>query len=58
MDFIASVDSIEDPDREAWLRFADANFNAAYDDEPDYTADMITKSNPDYKPRVTLQKGK
>ena len=51
IDFVASVDSIEDPDREAWLRFADANFAAAYgEDEPKYTTDMITKPSPDYKP--------
>ncbi len=51
MDFVASVSSVEDPDREAWLRFANVNFAAAYgDDEPEYTADMITKFNPDYKP--------
>lgn len=51
MDFVESVNSTEDPDREAWLKFADANFSAAYgDDEPEYTVDMITKPNPDYSP--------
>ena len=51
MSFVRSVDSADDPDREAWLRFADANFAAMYgEDEPEYTSDMITKPNPDYKP--------
>ncbi len=50
MNFVASVSSIEDPDREAWLRFADANFAAAYgENEPEYTVDTIMKPNPDYK---------
>lgn len=51
MDFVTSVSSDDDPDRKDWLRFADANFSAAYgDDEPEYTLDMIKKPNTDYKP--------
>lgn len=51
MSFVRSVDSAEDPDREAWLKFADVNFAVMYDkNEPEYTPDMITKPNPEYKP--------
>ena len=39
-------------EREAWFRFAAAQFQTAYsEDEPEYTLDMIREPNPEYKPQ-------
>lgn len=46
---MASDDVLDE--REAWFRFAAAQFQAAYgEDEPEYTLDMIREPNPEYKP--------
>jgi hypothetical protein len=47
---IASDDVLDE--REAWFRFAAAQFQATYgEDEPEYSLDLIREPNPEYKPQ-------